>query len=199
MPEQLPVIPLATLLAHSKYVKQSQYTPRQRKKRTHGAGSTMHASQKQPAETQQASAPVPLPGGSHPGGPGGTPPPQPPQFAPTRLVPLSGQRNLAPVDKDVQIEQWQQEKEAGWQSGSIPPNWPPVPPQQPPYGWYPPPPPWLPPWYWYSASPPPWFWYLVSPPPPPAAKPVEWPALVLVLICLLFLVFLIGCLSGLIF
>jgi hypothetical protein len=64
MPKQLPVIPLATLLAHSEYVKQSQYTPRRTRKRKRGSGSKVHTPRKQTPMTQPEVAPVPLPDGA---------------------------------------------------------------------------------------------------------------------------------------
>jgi hypothetical protein len=52
MPKQLPVIPLATLLANSEYVKESHYTPRRTRKRKRSSGSKAHAPRKQTPVTQ---------------------------------------------------------------------------------------------------------------------------------------------------
>jgi hypothetical protein len=52
MPKQLPVIPLATLLANSEYVKESHYTPRRTRKQRRSSGSKAHAPQKQTPVTQ---------------------------------------------------------------------------------------------------------------------------------------------------
>jgi hypothetical protein len=181
MPEKLPVIPLATLLAHSRYVKQSQYTPRPKKKRQRSARSTMHATQKQVAGIQPARAPVPLPGSQQivpVDKTDGTP--QHPQFAPTHPVPLTRQQTFVSVQVDVQIEQWQQQEEAWWQSAGMTPDWPPVPQHQRPYGWY---------------TPPPDVWPYAPQSPP--EQPVEWAVFAISIVVGLICSIILGCLFGL--